>query len=79
MYLRSNKRTMSLMEAWAAALNVTTSVDEAAALNKLLNGGAHKDLTIGIFPSAAFPTAEESTTKPPKQDLKVGTLGIPHC
>lgn len=74
-FLRPGSQTIALMDAWAGKLNVSSSIDEAAALETLLASKAFQNLTIGFFPSAAFPTAAEITTSTPAA-LKVDFLSI---
>ena len=61
------------MEAWAGKLNGSSYVDETKALNDLLGSKAFSNLTIGVLPSAVFPTADE-VTKNSNSHLKVGCL-----
>lgn len=61
------------MEAWAGKLNGTSYVDETKAFNDLLGSKAFSNLTIGVLPSAVFPTADE-VTKNSNSHLKVGCL-----
>lgn len=74
-YLKAKDRTLALMDAWAAKLNSSSYVDDAAALNSLLASNEFKNLTIRMLPSAAFPTANE-LTKDATSDLKVNPPGL---
>lgn len=49
------------MQAWAGKLNGSSYVDETKAFNDLLGSQPFSNLTIGVLPSAVFPTADEMT------------------
>lgn len=60
-FAKPGHATQQLMDAWAEKVAGGSS-DESAALNELLlQPRFHGNLTIGMFPSAAFPTGAEST------------------
>ena len=60
-YLRPRDKTIQLMQAWAGKLNGSSYVDETKAFNDLLGSQPFSNLTIGVLPSAVFPTADEMT------------------
>ena len=72
-FLRPKERTIALADSWAAKLNGTAYVDDAAALNTLLTSREFKDLTVEVLPSAVFPTFDE-LTKSTSASLKVGLI-----
>ena len=72
-YLRPRDKIVALMQAWAGKLTGSTYVDETKAFNDLLGSKSFSNLTIGVLPSAVFPTAEEMT-KNSNARLKVRNL-----
>lgn len=75
-FVRPGPLTLKLMERWAEKLSGSSYVDDAAALSELLRSSEfHKHLTIGVFPSAVFPSGKESSGNSPHMEkLKVCTL-----
>ena len=72
-YVRPGPYTMKLMERWAEKLSGSSYIDDAAALSELLQSSEfHTHLTIGVFPSALFPSGKESIGDSPHlEKLKV--------
>ena len=73
LFVKPSKRTIMLMDAWAASLSSSAYVDDSAALQLLLQRAEYATLNVGVFATPLFPNLGEHTNTT-SADLKVGTF-----